>query len=328
MEYVNFGRAGVKVSRLALGMGLRGQADVREAERLVTTAIDRGINLIDCANVYGFMDDRRNIGKSEELLGRVIQGRRHEVVITSKVSSVVGPGPNDHGSSRYHIMREVERSLRRLNTDHIDVYLLHLMDLTTPEEEKYRALDDLVRQGKILYVGVCNYQAWEVVEALWVQERIQAAPLITVQNPYNLLNRTLEREMFPMVRRMGLGLMAYSPLAIGILTGAYDWRTFPTDRLRWGTGKHGVEEAVLRRWVAGVLQELRAVAEEVGATMGQVAQAWILSHPEVTVAISGADNVEQLEENLGALTIQCPPAAWERLNAVSAGLITGLEGPA
>ena len=151
MEYVNFGKAGVKVSPLALGLGLRGQGDASDAQRLVEHAIDAGINFIDCANIYGLMDDRANIGRSEEILGKAIQGKRDDVVITSKVFSNIGPGPNDAGLSRYHIMREVERSLRRLNTDHIDIYLIHAYDEGTPQEETVRAMDDLVRSGKVRY---------------------------------------------------------------------------------------------------------------------------------------------------------------------------------
>src|SRR5262249_43218583 len=183
MEYINFGSSGLKVSRLALGLGLRGQADEKEAERLIRRAFDGGINLFDCANVYGLMDDRAYAGRSEMILGRALKGVRDDVVIISKVVGAIGRGPNDQGASRYHVLREAERSLRRLDTDRIDVYLLHSFDPTTPLEEQLRALDDLVRQGKVRYVGVCNYQAWQVCRALWIQERINAAPLITVHNP-------------------------------------------------------------------------------------------------------------------------------------------------
>src|SRR5437773_5706395 len=217
MQYVQFGSAGVRVSRLALGLGLRGQADEAAIERMIVTAFERGINLFDCANVYGLMDDRNYAGRSEEILGRSLRAHRDDVVITSKVASAVGSRINDLGTSRYHIMREVERSLQRLGTDRIDVYLLHSFDSTTPLEEQLRALDDLVHQGKIRYVGVCNFQAWQVCRALWVQDGLHAGPLITVQNPYSLLNRGLEQEMFPMVRELGLGVMAYAPLATGLL---------------------------------------------------------------------------------------------------------------
>ena len=166
MEYVNFGSAGVQVSRLALGLGFRGQGDEAEAQRVIEHTIDQGINLIDCANVYGTMDDRANIGRSEVILGKALKGKRDDVVITSKVASPMGEGPNDDGLSRYHIMREVENSLTRLDTDHIDVYLVHTFDESTPLEETVRALDDLVRSGKVRYVGCCNYAAWQVCKGL------------------------------------------------------------------------------------------------------------------------------------------------------------------
>lgn len=326
MNYVNFGSAGVKVSRMALGLGLRGQPDEKEAAWLVGVALDRGINLLDCANIYGMMDDRANIGKSEELLGRVLGSRRDDVVITSKVTGAIGPGPNDWSTSRYHILREVERSLRRLKTDRIDVYLLHSVDETTAAEEKFRALDSLVAQGKIRYVGVCNYQAWQVVQALRVQDRLNASPLITVQNPYSLLNRSLEREMFPMARQMGLGVMAYSPLGVGLLSGRYAPDTMPEESSLWGSRRKGIFRDVLRGRAADVLAAVQGVAARLGATVAQVAQAWVLAQPEITVIISGADTAQQLEDNLGALELTIPAAEMDVLNQASAGLSLVLDG--
>src|SRR5437879_6290624 len=273
MEYVNFGSSGLRVSRLALGMGLRGQGDEREAERLIRRAFDGGINLFDCANVYGLMDDRAYAGRAEELLGRALRGVRDDVVITSKVFGQIGPGPNDQGTSRYHILREVERSLRRLGTDRIDVYLLHGFDPATPLEEQLRALDDLVRQGKVRYVGVCNFQAWQVCRALWVQDRLNAAPLITVQNPYSLLNRSLESEMFPMVRSLGLGVMAYAPLATGLLSGVYRPGAPPPEDSLWGSRRRDQFSATLAGPAAEVLSVVSDVATRHGASVPQVALA-------------------------------------------------------
>ncbi len=326
MEYVNFGTGGVKVSRMALGLGFRGQPDEKAGERAILAALDGGLNLIDCANVYGYMDDRANIGSSEKLLGKVLGGRRDDVVITSKVRSPIGPGPNDEGSSRYHIMREVERSLERLQTDRIDVYLLHHVDETVSQEEQFRALDDLTRQGKIRYVGVCNHQAWEVLAALNVQSELNAQPLITVQNPYSLLNRTLEDEMFPFVRKTRIGVMAYSPLAVGLLSGAYTPETMPDDSLLWGSRRRGIFGDVLRGKAADVLTKVREVADELGATVAQVAQAWVLSNPEITVSISGADTEAQVQENLGALEIRLSDEQIASLDAVSRGLRMVLDG--
>jgi aryl-alcohol dehydrogenase-like predicted oxidoreductase len=319
MEYVRFGPAGMKVSPLALGLGLRGQMDEREAERLILRAYDGGINLFDCANVYGLGDDRAYAGRSEEILGRALKGKRDDVVITSKVVSAVGRGPNDHGASRYHILREVERSLRRLDTDRIDVYLLHAFDAETPLEEQFRALDDLVRQGKVRYAGVCNYQAWQVARALGVQERINAAPLITVQNPYSLLNRALETEMFPMVRSLGLGVMAYSPLAVGLLSGAYRPGEPPPAGSYWANRPAEEFAQALAGRAGETVAAVRQVAERCGATVAQVALKWVLSRPEVTVVISGADTDAQMDENLGAVQVQLSPEDLALLDRVSSG---------
>ena len=326
MQYVNFGSAGVKVSRVALGLGLRGQHDEKEARNLVAASLDLGVNLFDCANIYGLGDDRAFRGTSEVLLGKALQGRRDEVVITSKVRGEIGDGPNDSGLSRYHILREAERSLRRLNTDRIDVYLIHGLDETTPVEETFGALDSLVQQGKVRYVGICNHQAWQVMKALRVQERLNAAPAITVQNPYNLLNRELEREMFPMVAEMGLGVMVFSPLAVGLLSGTYTPDSMPEENSLWGGRRRHAFQDTLRDRAADVVAEVIAVAERVGATPGQVSQAWILSRPEVTCIISGADVPAHIEDTVGAVGLELPVEEIRRLDLVSAGLQTVLDG--
>ncbi len=328
MQYANFGTAGVAVSRIALGLGLRGQADEQGAERLIRAAFDSGITLFDCANVYGLQDDRAYAGRSEEILGRALKQHRDDVIITSKVVSPIGPGRNDRGGSRYHILREVERSLRRLDTDRIDVYLLHAFDETTPLEEQFRALDDLVRQGKVRYAGICNYQAWQVCRALWVQERLNAAPLITVQNPYSLMNRSLEQEMFPLTRAMGVGIMAYAPLATGLLSGVYTPGAEASPDTLWGGRRRGQLTRTLTGQAAEVLTTVRAVAERADATVAQVALAWVLSHPEVTVAISGADTDTQLAENVAAADLTLAPEEIALLDRVSAGLRMTLDGPA
>jgi aryl-alcohol dehydrogenase-like predicted oxidoreductase len=320
MDYINFGAAGVKVSRLALGLGLRGQSDEAEAARLIDRAIDSGINLIDCANIYGLMDDRANIGRSEEVLGKVIKGKRDDLVITSKVASPTGPGPNDRGLSRFHILREVERSLKRLDTDHIDVYLVHIFDETTPLEETVRALDDLVRSGKVRYIGCCNYKAWQVCRALWIAESIHAAPFMCVQNPYSLLNRALENEMFGLVRDRGLGVMAYSPLAVGLLSGAYVPGQPPPAGSLWGTRRADRYTSMMAGETGGVIGRVLELANELGKTPAQLAIAWVLSHPEVTVAITGADTVEQLENNLGGVGWTLDADVRAELDAISQSL--------
>lgn len=324
MDYVYFGNSGLKVSRMALGLGLREQYDERQAERLIHRAMDQGVNLFDCANVYGLGDDRAFVGKSEEILGRALKGKRDDVVITSKVDQPIGPGINDRGASRYHIMREVERSLRRLDTDRIDVYLLHVYDAATPLDEQFRALEDLVRQGKIRYTGVCNYQAWQICLALSVQERINASRLITAQNAYSLLNRELEREMFPFARATGVGIMAYAPLAIGLLSGAYRPDAPPSSLSLWARkGPEGLAAALSGR-PGDVIRKAFEIAERMEATVARVALQWVMTHPEISVVITGADTAEQLDDNIGAVGLRLSSDDINELNRVSEGLtVTG-----
>ena len=327
MEYVNFGKAGVKVSPLALGLGLRGQGDANAAQRLIEHAIDSGINLIDCANIYGLMDDRANVGRSEEILGKAIQGKRDDVVITSKVFSQMGTGPNDAGLSRYHIMREVERSLKRLNTDHIDVYLIHAYDEATPQEETIRALDDLVRSGKTRYIGCCNHQAWQACKALWIADKVNATPYMCIQNMYNLLNRDLETDMFGLVREEGLGVMCYSPLAVGLLSGVYSPDELPPAGTLWAARQD--EFAQRMSGATGqVISTLKRLAAELGKTPAQLAVAWVLSHPEVTIAISGSDTIEQLDDTLGSVGWELDSAVREELDEVSRSFVRLIAPPA
>jgi len=326
IEYVNFGTGGVNVSRMALGLGFRGQFDRGEAEKVINTALDSGINLIDCANTYGFMDDRRNIGSSEQVLGKALKGRRDDVVITSKVHSPVGDGPNDLGASRYHIMREVERSLSRLDTDHIDVYLFHAVDDVALFEEQFRTMETLIQHGKIRYVGVSNFQAWQVMQALCVQKQINAQPLIAVQNPYSLMNRTQEDELFPMVRETGVGVMAYSPLGVGLLSGTYRPDEVPDDSTLWGMRRKGQVAKFMQGRAGRVIAAVDEVAADLGVSMPQVAMAWVMSHREITVTISGADTVEQMIDVSGAMELELPTEAIAKLDAVSYGMRTVLDG--
>ena len=318
---MNFGTAGVKVSRMALGLGFRGQFDEDEAERVILTALDSGINLIDCANVYGFMDDQRNNGgSSEKVLGKALKDRRDDVVITSKVFSPIGDGPNDRGASRFHIMREVERSLARLDTDHIDVYLFHGVSDMSLFEEQFRTMETLIQHGKIRYVGVSNFQAWQVMQALQMQKQINAQPLIAVQNPYSLMNRTQEDELFPMARETGIGIMAYSPLGVGLLSGTYRPDEVPDDSTLWGSRRKGQIATYMRGRAGRVIAAVDEVAADLGVTMPQVAMAWVMSHREITIALSGADTVAQITDVAGALELVLPAEAITKLDAASSGM--------
>jgi aryl-alcohol dehydrogenase-like predicted oxidoreductase len=308
MNYRRLGKAGVKVSPLCLGVGVRGQLDEERFIRTVHRAIDLGCNFIDCANNYGR-------GRSETLLGQAIKGKRDDLVITSKVWTPVGPRPNDRGLSRYHIMREVERSLHKLGTDHIDIYYLHNVDPETELAETLRTMEDLVRQGKVRYVGASNYSATQVVALLWTAERLGLEPIVCLQNQYNLLHRwKMEPELLDLCRRYGLGLMTYSPLAIGLLSGRFRrGEALPPDT-PWTAER--LQDAVHEQ-TERVIETVRDLAAERNATPAQVAIAWVLDHPEVTAPVVGADRPVYVDDVFGALEIALTREERQMLDHVS-----------
>ncbi len=317
MEYVNFGASGLKVSRIAFGLGFRSQSDEREMQKLIERAFDLGVTLFDCANIYGPMDDRQYTGVSEQVLGRALASRRDDVVITSKVASAVGDGPNDSGNSRYHIMREVERSLTRLNTDHIDIYILHVRDETTPFAEAVATMDDLVRQGKIRYWGVSNFAAWELCKMLWTADRLGAAKPSCIQNPYSLLHRELEKEVMPLCKEESVAIEAYSPLAVGLLSGCYFKGRPPAAGTFWDVRRRGEFDDAITDHAMNVIDEVVRIADRCGKPATQVAINWVLSHPEVTVAVIGPSRMAYLEDNLGAIDWKLDETDRARLDSVS-----------
>ncbi len=309
MEYIQLGRLGVRVSRICLGTAFRGQRDDGVAMRVIDRAIDLGCNFIDCANFYGR-------GRSETVLGRAIRDKRDDLFLTTKVWSRMGPGPNDAGSSRYHITREVERSLGRLGTDRIDLYLLHSWDPDSPLDETLRAMDDLVRQGKVLYVGACNFTAAQAVEGLWTADRLGLDAFACLQNEYNLLHRwEIEAELLPLVRRRGLGMMTYSPLAVGLLTGRFRRGQPPPPGSHWA-GRQDFDQTMSER-TDGVVQTLVDIGSRHGRTPAQVALAWLLDHPEVTAPMIGPDRPEHVDETLAAVDWQLPIEDRATLDAVT-----------
>ena len=315
MEYRRLGKAGVRVSPICLGTAFRaywhGYSDEQTSIRVIERAIDLGCNFIDCANFY-FQ------GQCEIVLGKAIKGKRDDLVITSKVWSPIGEGINDKGLSRFHIMREAERSLERLQTDHIDVYLLHNFDPHTPLEETLRAMDDLVRQGKVRYVGCCNFNAWKVMEALWKSDVGGWDPMVCIQNQYNLLNRwEIEPELLPLCRQNGLGIMTYSPLAIGLLSGRFRRGQAPPEDSPWARGGYDFERAMTEQ-VDHIVQTLIDIGQKRGKTPAQVAIAWILSREGVTAPIIGPDFPAQLEEVFGALEVELTVEEQEALDGISA----------
>jgi aryl-alcohol dehydrogenase-like predicted oxidoreductase len=275
-----------------MGTVFRGNPDDATCRATIERAIELGVNLFDCANTY-------QRGRSERLVGQVIQGQRDQLVLTTKVCEPVGDKANDRGLSRVHILREIDNSLSRLGTDYIDVYLLHHPDPTTPIRETLETLHDLVRQGVVRYIGCCNFAAWQVCKAQWVSDRHHLTPITCMQNAYNLLNRSLERDVMPFCKAEGIGIMAYSPLAVGLLTGLFRYgRPAPADTY-WGQRPDRFRESMSPD-VGHVVEALRRIGKARGKTAVQVAIAWLLSHPEISAVIMGPDSPEQVEENVGA----------------------------
>lgn len=298
MDYVNLGRSGVKVSRLCLGtMMFGGATEEAESVRIIHRALDAGINFVDTANVY-------NAGQSEVVTGKAIKHCRDRVVLATKAANAMGEGPNERGLSRVHLLHACEESLRRLGTEYIDVYYLHLPDYGTPLEESLRALNDLVRQGKVRYVACSNYYAYQVALMLGIAEAQHLERIACVQPLYNLVNREIEVELLPFCRENGIGVVPYSPLARGVLTGKYQPGQAPPEGSRAARGDRRMHQTELREESYEVAQRLRPVAERHGCTLSQFALAWVLANPVVTSAIVGPRTMEQLEDNLPALDVK------------------------
>ncbi|NKB69547.1 MAG: aldo/keto reductase [Candidatus Latescibacteria bacterium] len=301
MEYLNLGKAGIKVSQVCLGTAFRGQEDEDTCIKVVQRALDLGCNFIDTA-LYGR-------GRSEEVVGKALKGRREEVVLTTKIYGTLGPEPNRVGLSRANLLRGIDASLKRLQTDYVDLYLLHSFDPVTPLEETLGALNDIVRQGKATYIGCSNFPPWKIVEALWICQREGWAPFSCIQNQYNLLNRwEMEPELLPICRQFGLGIMTYSPLAIGLLSGRFRRGQTPPPGTPWSKGqlrgmspgKYDFAEAMTEQ-VDTIVQTLIDIGARHGKTPAQVAIAWILDHDEISAPILGADEPEHVDEAFGGL---------------------------
>lgn len=292
MEYRQLGRSGLKVSAIGLGGNTFGNgADEAQTARIIHRALDVGINFVDTADIY-------SRGVSEQYVGKAIAGRRQQIVVATKVRGRMGDLPNDEGLSRKHIMDGVEASLRRLETDYIDLYQVHNVDPVTPVYETLSALDDLVHAGKVRYLGCSNYAAWQICEALWAADRKNLTPFVSVQPRYNMVDRAIERELLPFCRQYGIGIIPYSPLAGGILTGKYKEGEAPPPDTR--AGRNPRLQQQLTSEMLGKVQALAKWARDQGHTMGELALAWLLSRPEVSTVIAGATKPEQVEENARA----------------------------
>ncbi|HEY2743149.1 MAG TPA: aldo/keto reductase [Polyangia bacterium] len=324
MEYRTLGSSGLKVSTLCLGAMTFGEpdeksmmhgisADEKTAFEMMDRAHAAGVSFIDTADVYG------NDGLSERVVGHWLEKhkKRNDVVLATKFRFGMWEGPNGRGASRYRIVRTVEDSLKRLKTDRIDLYQIHMQDLDTPEEETLRALDDLVRAGKVLYLGCSNYAAYRLTDSVWLSKSLGLERFVALQAQYSLVERELEREHVPLCEKFGLGILPWSPLASGFLSGKYKKDAPPPAGARldkWKDGWKGIDKP--RNWQ--ILDALAGVAREVGASMTAVALRWLIQKPAVTSVIMGVRTPAQLDDNLKAAELKLSPEAMKRLDEASA----------
>lgn len=318
MEYRNLGRTGLKVSELCLGtMQFGWTASEETTYQVLMAAYEAGINFIDTADVYSRWVPGNPGGVAETLIGNWIKRNdipRESVVLATKVRGRMGEGPNDEGLSRAHIINAVEASLRRLGTDYIDLYQTHSYDASTSIEETLSAMDDLVRQGKVRYVGASNYPSWRLMQALWASDRSRLVRYDSLQPHYNLVHRSeFERELMEVCSSYGIGVIPYSPLAAGFLTGKYRRNQQPPQSARIGGASRYFNE---KNWT--LLDRMEALGKEKGdCSISQIALAWLLSNPVVTSPIIGPRNLEQLQDNLGAAGLRLSPEEKQMLDQAS-----------
>jgi len=302
------GRTGLQVSEICLGtMTFGSRCDEETSRAIMDTALDGGVDFFDTADGYPMGADPGGHGRSEEIIGRWMKGRRHDIVIATKCWSAMGSGPNDQGLSRKHIMDAVEASLRRLQTDHIDLYQAHAPDPGTPLDETLRAFDDLVRHGKVRYIGCSNYPGWQLALSLWTSDKLGLARFDCVQPRYNILFREFEAELFPLCIDQGVGIIPFNPLAGGFLTGRYTVGEEPPKGTRFDISKGSVASNYRARYWheahSMVVRSLADFMQKRGKSLTQAAIAWLLAKPGITAPIVGASSSEQLKESLGAVDI-------------------------
>jgi len=304
------GGTGLKVSELCLGTMIYGQqVDEATSIRIIRRAVEAGINFIDTADVYVN-------GRSEEIVGKAIHDMRDDIVLATKVRNIMGPGPNDVGLNRKHIMKGVEESLRRLGTDYIDLYQLHHVDPTTPLKETLVTLNDLVRAGKVRYIGCSNFAAWQLEKALRVSEVHDLDAFVCTQPRYNIVDREPERELLPLCAEEGIGVIPYSPLAGGLLTGKYRPGKPPPEGTRGALRPEWMSRFMTDRSLV-IIQELEKISSETGMPMTQLSLAWMLENPTITAPIIGASSLEQLEMNIETVNHTISKEALQRIDEVS-----------
>ncbi len=307
MQYRQLGNSGLRVSVIGIGANRFGheRMPLEEVNHVIDAAVELGINFLDSADVY-------TGGRSEETIGAALQGRRDQFVIATKYYNRTGPGPNDWGASRYHLFNAVEASLRRLQTDHIDLYYVHNWDENTPVEEMLRGLDDLVRAGKVRYIGASNFLAWQTMQANQLAGMHGWSPFIAAQNHYHLLERGVERELLSFCRAQGVGLIPYFPLAGGFLTGKYRRGQPPP------AGSRGEASTYVQQYMTDanytIIERLEGWAAQREHTLGDLAHAWLLAQPAVSSVISGVTRLGQLQQNAQAADWTLSPGEVEEIS--------------
>lgn len=302
MKYRKLGRTGLKISEVSLGTMAFGRwIDEAQSANILDLALDKGINLVDTADVYGKgMDtgELSQLGESEEVLGKILKAKRNQILLATKFNSYMGSGMNDGGQSRYHIYRALESSLKRLQTDHIDLYQVHRFSPDTPIEETLRALDDLIKQGKVRYIGCSNYAAWQIAKAHGISALHNLNRFETIQPEYSLITRGIEQEILPFAQSEGVGVIVYSPLGRGILSGKYrEGITAPVDS-RLAHGEERLKVLLNQSNALALVNALQPLAERRGLTLPQFALSWVLSQPGISSAIIGASKPEHIQETL------------------------------
>lgn len=319
MEYRTLGRSGLKISELGLGGNNFGWwADEQASINVINHALDLGINYIDTADSY-------DVGRSEEFVGKALKGKRDRVLLATKFGRRMGDGPNQGGASRYYIMRAVEASLRRLQTDYIDLYQMHVPDPATPIEETLRALSDLVQAGKVRYIGCTNLAAWQLCEALWTSKVNNLHSFVTVQARYSLLTRQIEAELIPCCRQYGIGVIPWGPLAGGFLTGKYEKGAKPPADARMAK-PNNLYTPLMTDENYEKVTKLKAFAAERGHSVAELAIAWLLAKPWVSSVIAGAKTPEQLSANLPAIEWKLTDAELAEIDSICPFVDPGKTG--
>ena len=319
MQYRKFGATGLNVSRVCLGTMTFGfQIDEATSIRIMDTAADAGVTFIDTADVYPLGGGLSRVGRTEEIVGRWLKGKRARFVLATKAVGEMGPSPWDRGASRKHLLDAIDASLKRLDTDYVDVYQLHSDDLDTPLDETLEALDVIVRSGRARYVGVSNFLAYRLARALGRADALRTARFVSVQPRYNLLFRQIERELLPLAQEEGLAVMPYNPLAGGLLTGKHRRETPPPEgRFTVGTAGALYQARYWHEREFATIEALKQLTADAGLTLSTVAVAWVLANDVVTSAILGASRPEQLGDTLAALDLTLDPQLKAKLDELT-----------